>query len=448
MACVRKRRGKYVLDFYDQSGERHWETVGTNKKEADELLAQRLIDIGKGRYITPKDRKIAFKEFAEKWLEGRGGKIRPSTIAQYDDHVRKHLLPFFGAVKVSEINVALVEAYSAKKQKDMVEIGRRKAELIQQANALVQETFARNDVAESRDALNRDARLHAARLRAELGALTRQEIGIVTINKTLTTLGTILKYAVRDHLLDSNPVTLMDRPKKRAQEYSGENEEMEIFTPEQIRALLAGSDDGLYRTLFTAAIMTGMREGELFGLQWGDIDWNSCQILVRRTLTRTKLGWKFFEPKTKKSRRRIDVDPTVLLDLKKWKLRLAKSEPEDLVFPSFSGEPLHRSTLYKQGYLPAIRRSGVPRIHFRNLRHTYASLLIAQGEQPKYIQDQMGHSSIKVTFDIYGHLMEKVNVRSANRLAMTVFGEDRGGTSSETVADSEKREAGTDKLLN
>jgi integrase len=355
----------------------------------------------------------------------------------------------FGAVRSTAclIDVAYVEAYSAKKQRDMVEIGRRKAQLIQQANDLVNETITRG---ESSHEPNRDDLLHAARLRAEISALTRQEIGIVTINKnkTLTTLGTILKHAVRDHLLDSNPVTLMDRPKKEAQEYSGENEEMEIFTPEQIRALLTGSDDGLYRTLFTAAIMTGMREGELLGLQWGDIDWNNCQMLVRRTLTRTKDGFKFYEPKTKKSRRRVDVDPTLLLELKKWKLRLAKSEPEDLVFPSSSGKPLHRTTLYKQGYLPAIRRSGVPRIRFHNLRHTYASLLIAQGEQPKYIQEQMGHSSIKVTFDVYGHLMEKVNVRSANRIAMTVFGEDRGGSSSETVADSEKRETGTGNLLN
>jgi integrase len=447
MACVRKRRGKYVLDFYDQHGERHWETVGTNKKEAEERLAERLLEVGKARYITPKDRKVSFKEFAEKWLASRGGNIRPSTIAQYDDHVRKHLLPFFGAVKVAEIDVALVEAYSAKKQRDMNKIVKRKAELREQANTLIQETSAHfHELAGDRMSL--DARQLAARIRAELSALTRQEIGIVTINKTLTTLGTILKYAVRDHLLESNPVTLMDRPKEQAQEYSAENDEMEIFTPEQIRALLAASDDGLYRTLITAAIMTGMREGELFGLQWGDIDWTTCQILVRRTLTRTKEGWKFYEPKTKKSRRRIDVDPALLLELKKWKLRLAKSETEDLVFPSSSGEPLHRSTLYKQGYLPAIRRSGVQRIPFHNLRHTYASLLIAQGEQPKYIQEQMGHSSIKVTFDIYGHLMEKVNVRSANRLAMTVFGEDRGGSSSETVADSEKREAGTGNLLN
>jgi len=438
MACIRKRRGKYVLDFYDQYGERHWETVGTSKKEAEERLAQRLIEIGKGRYVTPQDRKITFKEFAEKWLDTRGGKIRPSTIAQYADHVRKHLLPFFGAVKVSEIDVALVEAYSATKQKDITEIGQKKAELIQQANALVQDASADN----------RDALLRARQIRQELSALTRQEIGIVTINKTLTTLGTILKYGVRNHLLESNPVTLMDRPKKEAQEYSGEDDEMEIFTPEQIRALLAASGDGLYRTLFTAAIMTGMREGELFGLQWGDIDWTNCQILVRRTLTRTKDGWKFYEPKTKKSRRRIDVDHTLLVELKKWKLRLAKSELEDLVFPSSSGEPMHRSTLYKQGYLPAIRRSGVQRIPFHNLRHTYASLLIAQGEQPKYIQEQMGHSSIKVTFDIYGHLMEKVNVKSANRLAMTVFGQDRTESSSESVADSEQRESGTRNLLN
>jgi integrase len=367
MACVRKRRGKWIIDFYDQSGERRWETVGTNKKEAEDRLAQRLIEIGKSRYITPKDRKITFKEFAEKWLEGRDGKIRPSTIGQYADHIHKHLLPFFDAIKISDIDVSLVETYATKKQKDMKEIARRKVELTQQANALL------NDE-------SYDARLQLQRLHAEIGALDRQEIGIVTINKTLTTLGTILRNAVRDHLLDSSPVSLMDRPKKEAQEYDSENDdEMEVYTPEQIRDLLGAADEGLYRTLLTTAIMTGMRQGELFGLQWGDIDWNNCQALVRRTLTRTKDGgWSFFPQKTKTSRRRIDVDPALLLELKKWKLKLKKSELEDLVFPSSSGEPMHRSTLYKQGYLPAIRRSGVPRISFRNLRHNYASLLTAR----------------------------------------------------------------------
>jgi integrase len=111
-------------------------------------------------------------------------------------------------------------------------------------------------------------------------------------------------------------------------------------------------------------------------------------------------------------------------------MRSAKTDPEDLVFPSPTGQPMHRSTRYKMGFLPAIRRSGVPRIGLHGLRHTYASLLIAQGEHPKYIQMQMGHASINITMDVYGHLMEKVNVKSASRLAMTVFGteEERSGS--------------------
>ncbi len=194
--------------------------------------------------------------------------------------------------------------------------------------------------------------------------------------------------------------------------------------------------------------MTGMREGEILGLQWGDVDWTNNQILVRRTLTRTKDGWKFYEPKTKNSRRRIDVDPILLLELKKWKLLQPTSVPTDLVFASPSGQPLHRSTLYKQGFLPALRRTGLPRIRFHDLRHTYASLLIDQGEHPKYIQMQMGHSSIKVTMDIYGHLMEKVNVKSASKLAKTVFGKGQGDFGSKMVANNERETKGTSKSLN
>src|SRR4029077_3690131 len=184
-------------------------------------------------------------------------------------------------------------------------------------------------------------------------------------------------------LIDYNPVPEVERPKTAAQEYSHENEKMHILTPEQIRVFLPAADPGLYRILFTTAIMTGAREGELFALRWGDIDWVNNQILIRRGLSRTKGGWKFYEPKTKYSRRRIDVDPVLLLELKKWKLMLPKCDLDDLVFPSASGQPLHRSTVYRQGFLPAIRRSGVPRIRPHDLRHTFASLLIDQGEHPK-----------------------------------------------------------------
>lgn len=136
----------------------------------------------------------------------------------------------------------------------------------------------------------------------------------------------------------------------------------------------------------------------------------------------------------KNSKRRVDVDPSFLLEIKKWKLQQPKSDLNDLVFTNGEGQPLHRSTVRKQGLLPTLRRAGLPLIHFHHLRHTYASLLIDQGEHPKYIQTQMGHSSINVTMDIYGHLMEKVNARSANRLAVAVFGSEPEQSGSKLVA--------------
>ena len=180
--------------------------------------------------------------------------------------------------------------------------------------------------------------------------------------------------------------------------------------------------------------MTGLRQEELLAFRWGNIDWVSGQMQVRLVLSRNDGEWQFYPPKSETSTRDINVDHSLLLELKKWRLKLGKSELDDLVFPSPSGGPLHRSTLYKRGFLSAIRKSGVPRIRFHDLRHTYASLLIDQGEHPKYIQAQMGHSSINVTMDVYGHLMNKVNVASANKLAKTVLGEFVEESSSKSVA--------------
>jgi len=405
MAVV-KRRGKWVLDYYDQHGKRRWETAQGNQKEAKELLAQRLLEIGRGDYLSPKERNVPFTEFAEGWLNGREAKIRPATIGQYRNHVDKHLSPFFGSVLVGCIDMPRVDAYISHKKREH----------------------------EGAEVIRIKARTEQRQLTAEERTKTQGAIGIATINKTLTTLGTMFKYAVKAKLLDSNPISLIERPKQEALEYSEDNEKVQFLTPEQIHTLLEKAEPGLYRTLLTTAIMTGMRQEELLAIRWGEVDWVSGQMLVRRTLSRDNGEWKFYEPKNRTSRRNIDVDPALLLELKKWRLKLGESELDDLVFPSPSGDPLHRSTLYKQGYLPAIRRSGVPRIRFHDLRHTYASLLIDQGEHPKYIQAQMGHSSINITMDVYGHLMTKVNVKSANKLAKTIFGEDIGDSGSKSVA--------------
>jgi integrase len=95
----------------------------------------------------------------------------------------------------------------------------------------------------------------------------------------------------------------------------------------------------------------------------------------------------------------------------------------ELVFPNEVGKPENSNNMVKRGFIPALRRANLPQIRFHDLRHTYASLLIKQGEHPKYIQGQLGHSSIKVTMDTYGHFMEDTNHEAAKRLGIAIFGD-------------------------
>jgi len=118
--------------------------------------------------------------------------------------------------------------------------------------------------------------------------------------------------------------------------------------------------------------------------------------------------------------------PAVLAqELKAWKLACPKGA-EDLVFPNGAGNPESHGNLLSRGYYPALRRAGVRKIKFHALRHCYASLLIANGEHPKRIQALMGHSTIRITFDTYGHLIEDPEDDVADALANRVFGNQPG----------------------
>jgi len=238
-----------------------------------------------------------------------------------------------------------------------------------------------------------------------------------TLRKILITLGGILTYAVRMRYIDFNPCREVEKPKgSRLHE---EEKEMVILKPAEIRRLFSAASTQKAKVLLMTAVMTGVREGELLGLQWGDIDWFNSQLLIRRTFNHGK----FMEPKSKSSKRKIDLAPELIHELKKWKLACPKGDL-NLLFASETGTPWDAANMVKRFFFPALRGARLPQIRFHGLRHTYASLLIAQGEHPKYIQTQMGHSSINVTVDIYGHLMDTVNQEAASRLGKCVLGEE------------------------
>ncbi len=357
MACITKKRGKLVIDFYDQSGRRRLKTLpeGTSKKDARKILRELEEQIERGTYI-PKATVQDFAKVAEDWLDYKKPNIRSSTMEEYRIHVRKHLTPFFGCIKINRINFSTVEGYI----KDATDKG-----------------------------------------------VTPQ-----TLKKILINLGCIMSYAVRKRLCDSNPVREIDKPKAPSKR------KIDVFQPAEIRAMIEHARDQEFKTLFTVAVMSGLRAGELLGLKWTDIDWFNHQVHVRRTFN----YGRFFPPKSATSNRAVDLATVAIHELKRWKLACPPTEL-DLIFPNIFGTPISGKGALKREFKATLRRAGLRDIRFHDLRHTYASLLIDQGEHPKYIQAQMGHASINITLDTYGHLMKTVNRQASSRLEKAVFGD-------------------------
>lgn len=251
MACVNKKRGKLVIDFCDQHGKRRLKTLpeGTTKNEARKILHEILKQVEHGAYL-PDKRIPTFSKVADQWLENKKLNIREHTYTSYECHVRNNLKLFFGETKITRINYDSILRFIAHED-------------------------------------SRGASVHH-------------------IRKSLVLLGGLMKFAVRKRYIDSNPVQDVEKPKGRSQ--YNDKDEMDILRPDEIRRFLDNVEGRKYETLFTLAVMSGARQGEILGLKWSDIDWYNSQIIIRRTFQHGR----FYEPKSVTSKRKIDLGPTVL----------------------------------------------------------------------------------------------------------------------------------------
>ncbi|MGD0627650.1 MAG: site-specific integrase [Thermodesulfobacteriota bacterium] len=206
----------------------------------------------------------------------------------------------------------------------------------------------------------------------------------------------MFKHAHRWGYIKTNPSEYLDTPKIV-------RPEIEILNPDEIEKLLTTTTSP-YRLAFLTCVLTGLRAGELWGLRWSDIDWHALQINVRQSLWQGQ----FQTPKSKYSIRKVDVPEQLAFALKRWKIVCPKND-QDLVFPNTKAKITSHDGVVKRHFLPALRRAGLRQVSFHSLRHTNASMRIAASQNIKYIQTQLGHSSIKVTLDIYGHLFNDAN---------------------------------------
>jgi len=347
-------------------GKKRWENVGLNRHVAERKLAAIQAELTLGTFREPKP--ILFSEFAQKWLEIYAKpKVKPSTWETYRILIAHRFNPAFGKLLLTKITTEMIEEFFAS--------------MIHQKRKLAPKTILNSQIL----------------------------------------LKTMFKYAKRWGYLKQDSAEQVARIRV-------EPKEMDFLTPEEIGLLLKHSD-GIYRTLFLTAILTGMRRGELLALQWGDIDWNQSRIYVKRSLywrARKDTGpgepcWTFVTPKSRYSKRAVVLSPKLKEALELHRLTCPVSQ-YDLVFSTRNGNPLDPENVIHHQFQPALIRSGLRHIRFHDLRHTFATLLIHQGENVKFIQSQLGHASATTTLDRYGHLMPNTQQEAGEKLDRLVFG--------------------------
>jgi integrase len=227
-----------------------------------------------------------------------------------------------------------------------------------------------------------------------LADMRKEDLAAWTIHGTLTPLSAMLNYAARRGYVGSNPVkqlTKHERPKDF-------NKPMRILSSEEIAAVLRASTD-TYRLLLMTAIFSGLRVGELLRLKWLDIDWNDNLLIVRSS-------------KTEAGVREVAIPDFLVQELSRASLDLDGGE---YVFRTKDGEPMKHRTVARRALEATLKRAKVPHCRFHDLRHTYASILIGQGDDVTYVAAQMGHSTPAITLNVYAKLFDPVRRRKESR---------------------------------
>lgn len=337
----------------------HRPTDRTPCPEARALLAE-LVRLRDARVESASPRR-SLAAYLRGWLDEVRPRLAPATWRKYESIARNHLVPALGHKRLSELSVGEVQQYL--------------------------------DVAV----------LHPQSVRHHRATLRRA-----------------LADAVRDGLVTRNVAALAEPPRM-------ERRERPYLTAPQARTLIEGTRDTRLGPLFHLAVGTGLREAEILGLAWQDIDLDAGILEVRSTLQRVDGEWQLREPKTPKSRRSVPLSKPVVASLRAHKKRQLEDRvgaggrfpAYSLVFTTRSGWPMYAWHVLEALYA-AEERLALPRVGLHGLRHTFATIALANGENPRVVADILGHSSVRVTLDIYSHVMPQSTRGAIDRIAEVV----------------------------
>lgn len=353
---VSRRKGGGWMGQYvvhTAEGRKRKTVYGKMRAEVAKKLNKALADGEDGLFFEDEGLKVG--EYLERWLENSvKGNVSPRTYTNYRLQVRRHLTPAPGRIKLKDLTPFKIQGL----------------------------------------------------YRSKLGA----GLSNASVRYTHDVLHRALKQAVKWSLVPRNVAEAVDPPKVR-------REEVTPLSSEQSRRFLAAARGDRFEALYVVALTCGLRQGEVLGLKWSDLDLGAKTLRVNRQLQRLRRDGDspgqltFAEPKNA-SRRTVPLTATAVEVLKRHGVRQAKEkmragalyEDNGLVFASEIGTPLDAQNVVNRSFKPLLRRAGLSSIRFHDLRHTCATLLLAKCVHPnKLVQALLGHASISMTMDLYSH---------------------------------------------
>ena len=345
-----KRGGYYYATAYDH-GRRVYIKAGPSKKVAEQIERDLKTKIVKGEYLGIYDEKrVLLRDFIPRYLAYSQANKRPESASR-DERSLKALAESFGDRYLSEITCEIIEAH-------------------------------------------KERRL--------------QSVKPATVNKELAALKHLYTLAMKWKYVSRNPVKevkLLKEPPGR----------LRYLLPEQYYRLLhaCALHSATLKAIVVSARNTGMRQGELIGLKWTDLDWEKRTLQVKRQVVRYYNGsYAFSKPKSRNGNRTVMLGQQVIDVLrahqdKVWRMRKgagANWKEFDLIFPTRVGTPIQGCNL-RRAFRKLLKVSGLPRIRFHDLRHTAASLMLNYGISVLVVSRRLGHAKASITLDVYGHLV-------------------------------------------
>lgn len=357
MGHLRQRtKGSWQITIYSGyvggKAVRHHETVNGTKTDA--MRRMRELESGLDRGVPIPVGKLTLTEHLHNWLEGYARTAcSPRTVDSYESIVENHLIPALGHIPLRQLTPQTIQAYYGR-------------------------------------AMDQAGKALSAR----------------TVQKHHRLLSQSLRYAVRQGILGRNVCELVDSPKWKGKV-------MRTLIPAEVETLLETASSNQFFPIIYMAISSGLRQSELLGLRWRDIDLDALSTSIVQTLYKRRGVCTFQHPKTNRSRRRVAMTPKLSLFLRDYRkerevlcLELGRVLGlDDLVFSNYDGRPVDPSMLSHE-FARIVKRAGLEHVRFHDLRHTFASLALLRGAKPKVISEALGHSSVAFTMDVYSHIIE------------------------------------------